>query len=310
MRRLGTTMLGLMVTLSIAACGESSEGPSTFGDGVQKPDPSVNPFSGTRNVCLPIEKLRLASGNSACAASGYGGRAKVAEVKVLVLDASAVDTGELPATGGKVDSTLLTVDVGSVLHSSTASAKVETARGTTARAAVENLSLSVLGIGISADVIDANASAECAPEGVQASGSSIIANLKIAGATIAITGAPNQSLDVGGLIRVVINEQVQTKSGIVVRALHVSALSALNVADVVVSSADARVSCTNQCTSSEGTGSGSNPGSGDPGSGGTPIGGGPSGGTDSHQGIPGGGKTGDPCDAATPCAVGYTCTGG
>src|SRR6266571_1159454 len=80
-----------------------------------------------------------------------------------------------------------------------------------------------------------------------ASGSSEVAGLVINGTAIAVSGNPNQTVDLPGL-RVVINEQSGSANGnrsdITVNALHVRAfdpLSGQTLADVVISSAPAHI---------------------------------------------------------------------
>lgn len=105
-------------------------------------------------------------------------------------------------------------------------------------------------LSIKADVIEADSMATCG----SASGTSTIANLKIGSTPINITGQPNQTLDLfpgnplGLVVKVVINEQIPDNTmghkGLTVNALHAKvALGQTNIADVVLSSADADIAC-------------------------------------------------------------------
>ena len=100
-------------------------------------------------------------------------------------------------------------------------------------ASLQNLSMTVAGIGISADSVMAEATMV---SGTAGSGISYISGLAVNGVPISISGAPNQVISIlGG--QLVINEQTVTSTGaFVVNALH---LTIPGVADVVVASATA-----------------------------------------------------------------------
>lgn len=103
-------------------------------------------------------------------------------------------------------------------------------------ASLQNLNLTVAGIGISADSLIAQASQVL---GAAGSGSSYIDNLAINGVPVAVTGAPNQTIAIPGG-QLVLNEQTISSSGsVVVNAIHVVVNG---VADVVLASATAGIS--------------------------------------------------------------------
>jgi len=102
-------------------------------------------------------------------------------------------------------------------------------------ASLGNLSMTVAGVGITADFVMAEASQVL---GAAGSGSSTLTNLVINGTPIAVTGAPNQAVWIPGG-QVILNEQTISSTGAVVNALHVVVTG---VADVVVASATAGVS--------------------------------------------------------------------
>ncbi len=102
-------------------------------------------------------------------------------------------------------------------------------------ASLGNLVMSVAGTGISADVIMSRA---LAVSGAVPTGLSNIEGLTIGGVSVSPTGAPNQTVSVLGL-SVILNEQIQSASGIVVNALHVRTLD--GATDVVVGSAKAGI---------------------------------------------------------------------
>jgi len=103
-------------------------------------------------------------------------------------------------------------------------------------ASLSNLNMTVAGIGITADLVMAQASQAL---GAAGSGSSTISNLAIGGLPINVTGAPNQTVAIpGGLVT--INEQTISATGAaVVNAVHVTVAG---VADVVIASATAGIS--------------------------------------------------------------------
>jgi hypothetical protein len=103
-------------------------------------------------------------------------------------------------------------------------------------ASLANLSLTVAGISISADSVVAEASQVL---GAAGGGTSYISNLAINGASVAVTGAPNQTIWIPGG-QVVLNEQTISSTGsAVVNAIHVTVNG---VANVVVASATAAIS--------------------------------------------------------------------
>src|SRR5216683_1100786 len=172
----------------------------------------------------------------------FSGQATVVRATVLGNPVVLSDTGPLPSSGGAQQASLLSASVPNllsvnVLHATT----VGQGDRSRSEASVADLSLTVGGNAISADFLMSSAMAVCTSNGPATSGSSELANLVINGQTITVSGAPNQtvSLPAGG--QVVINEQKSGGPGdITVNALHVSISG---VADVVISSAHADVTC-------------------------------------------------------------------
>ena len=102
-------------------------------------------------------------------------------------------------------------------------------------ASLGNLSMTVAGIGITATTIISRA---LAVSGGTPVGLSNIEGLTIGGMSVSPTGLPNEAVSVAGL-NVVLNEQVQSASGIVVNALHVT--DPLGLTDVVIGAAKAGI---------------------------------------------------------------------
>jgi hypothetical protein len=180
-------------------------------------------------------------GGSATHATSYSGRATVVKATVLGISTTLVNAGPLPPSGGAEEASLVNASVpglltAEVLHATT----VGQGNSSQSEASVAELALTVGGNSISAGFLEASATAMCTDAGATASGSSDIATLSLNGQTIAISGAPNQTVPLlNG--RVIINEQTSDGPGdITVNALHVIVDG---IADVVISSAHADIKC-------------------------------------------------------------------
>jgi len=130
--------------------------------------------------------------------------------------------GPLDASGGADHSTLLSATISKeqtlgllavdaeVVHAAT----VGQGNHSRAEASVADASLNVAGNTLQADVLSSRAEARCdGAGGASASGSSEIAGLALNGQHIVVTGEPNQTVEVPGFLKVVINEQSQSVSG-------------------------------------------------------------------------------------------------
>jgi hypothetical protein len=181
----------------------------------------------------------------AAAQTSFSGQATVIRASVLGFAPIVLsDTGPLPSSGGAQEASLLEASVqgllsASVLHAAT----VGQGDQSRSEASVANLSLTVAGNSIGADFLMSRASATCNGAKPTTAGSSEIVALVINGQSIVISTQPNQtvSLPVGS---VVINEQSSVNHGnygeMKVNALHVTVPG---VADVIVSSASADITC-------------------------------------------------------------------
>lgn len=225
------------LTMSNVTNDESSDPVSSFGD---DSPPAAEP---TPPPVAPAAEV--------CTAQTYGGRATVVGADVDLLDILPIhvrlgDSGALPAAGGYSEGELVRIAVPNLLDTGVAVAKVSGDENKSyASAELAGLTLNLLGIGIRADVIEAEATAFCG----SASGASKIANLRINDVVVKIGGQPNQAIVVGPL-SIIINEQKPVANGMAVNALHIRALG---IADVVLSSATATLECS--CTSGQQLGS-------------------------------------------------------
>jgi len=102
-------------------------------------------------------------------------------------------------------------------------------------ASLGNLSMTVAGIGIAATTVISRA---LAVSGGVPVGLSNIEGLTIGGVSVSPTGLPNQAVSIAGL-NVILNEQIQSASGIVVNALHVT--DPVGLTDVVIGAAKAGI---------------------------------------------------------------------
>lgn len=183
------------------------------------------------------------------ATTTYSGDAFGASVNVLFLHTTLSDTGPLPSSGGSVSNQLASVNIpplvklGLLTESATGGSNMASAQSS-----VADVSVNAAGINITASVLTANAAAQsCGSVNPSVSGASIIAGLRVNGLPVTVTGAPNQTIPliVGSLI---INEQIGSvtstscggSANMLVNALH---LKVAGIADLVISSAQAGVSC-------------------------------------------------------------------
>src|SRR2546426_4676655 len=141
------------------------------------------------------------------AGTTYSGRAFGASVHVGPLDAKFADTGNLPAEGGEIDATTVTV------HTDPAQAEVllsvtmgfdEKAESEAATASVTLLPGSANEI--TAAFVRAHSVATCT--GVF--GESELVDLRLGGQPIVVSSAPNQVIGVAGGFTLVINEQIDS----------------------------------------------------------------------------------------------------
>ncbi len=144
-------------------------------------------------------------------------------------------TGDLGGPGDALDASQVTGSVPSLLDGEVLNAVTMAWPDQVAsEASLAGLGLTVAGIGISADFVQARALAVL---GNPVTGSSLISNLSIDGVSIDVTGEPNQIIAIPGG-QVVLNEQTVSPTGTTVIALHAVVTG---IADVMVASATAGV---------------------------------------------------------------------
>src|SRR3989475_8683253 len=171
----------------------------------------------------------------------YSGRAFGASVHVGPLDAKFADTGNLPAEGGEIDATTVTV------HTDPAQAEVllsvtmgfdEKAESEAATASVTLLPGSANEI--TAAFVRAHSVATCT--GV--CGESELVDLRLGGQPIVVSTAPNQVIGVAGVFQPAVNREVDSPphraDAVTVKATHMKPLTG---GEVIVSSAHSDITC-------------------------------------------------------------------
>ena len=176
------------------------------------------------------------TGQAQSSTSTLTGQASVATAVVLGTVTSLVDTGTLTDPSEPLGTGL---PIGGIPGLLTAESLHAVTMGWTdqvaSEASLSNLAMSVAGTGVSADFIQSRA---LAVSDAGATGLTSIEGLTIGGVSVSPTGVPNETISLGGL-SVILNEQIQSASGIVVNALHVRTLDGST--DVVVGSAKAGI---------------------------------------------------------------------
>ena len=195
---------------------------------------------------------------TAATSTTFSGDATVLRATVLGLGPIVVgEAGPVSESGGAEESSVLSVSkdqTGGLLSAEVVhAAVVAQGNSSSAEASVASANLTVAGNALQADLLRSQAEATCNGGQASASGSSEVAGLVINGTVIAVSGNPNQTVDLPGL-RVVINEQSGSANGnrsdITVNALHVTAfdpVSGQTLADVIISSAHADIRCAGAC---------------------------------------------------------------
>ncbi|NUR63481.1 MAG: hypothetical protein HOV87_33195 [Catenulispora sp.] len=168
---------------------------------------------------------------AAVAGGAFGVSADVTLLGGLRLQVAQAPTVTLPSPGGSaspITGHAVALSVGTpaslgVLDVSTVGTPAGGSVHSTAD--VQNLAVPTLITG------DNAVRSQCTADGSGASGSSTLANLVIAGQTVAANAAPNTHITVAGVADVVVNEQTQTGTsespGITVTAVHIKLLPGL-----------------------------------------------------------------------------------
>lgn len=205
---------------------------------IQKTDFNATIFVATLglSLLLPYTMIPAFAENTT-----FSGRAIGVSIDTAILDLKLADTGELPPEGGEIDATVLKVEHQLVNVQVLLSVTMGFDKKAESEAATADVTLLPNTPNqITADLVRANSIATC--DGV--SGSSEIVNLRLAGQQINVSGQPNQTVSVPGVLTLIINEQIDSShdmtNEIIVNALH---LTLVTEEEVIVSSARSDITC-------------------------------------------------------------------
>jgi len=178
---------------------------------------------------------------NASAATSYSGQARPLSVTAFGASVSIGDTGALPMTGGSQSAALLNLNL-------LGFATVGLLQGTTSGSGDQStsqaslVSVSVPIVGLSADVVKSQSTAQCSGTTPSVSGSSDLVNVTLLGLPISAP-MPNVKIVAPGGISVILNEQTSTVNGnqgsITVNAIHVTGPGI----DIVVAGAESDITC-------------------------------------------------------------------
>jgi hypothetical protein len=175
------------------------------------------------------------------AATAFSGHARPLSVSAFGASVSVGDTGPLPSSGGSQSASLLNLNVLGL-------ATIGLLQGTTSGSGNQStsqaslVSVSVPIVGLTADVVKSQSTAQCSGTTPSVSGSSELVNVTLLGLPISAP-MPNVAIVLPGGISVILNEQISTVSGsqgsITVNAIHVTGPGI----DIVVASAESDITC-------------------------------------------------------------------
>ena len=178
---------------------------------------------------------------NADAATSYSGHARPLSVSAFGASVSIGDTGALPSSGGSQSASLTNLNVLGL-------ATIGLLQGTTSGSGDQSTSqaslvtVSVPIIGLSADVVKSQSTAQCSGTTPSVSGSSQLVNVTLLGLAISAP-TPNVAIVLPGGISVLLNEQVSTVNGnqgsMTVNAIHVTGPGI----DIVAASAESDITC-------------------------------------------------------------------
>ena len=203
---------------------------------------ALSACSDQESMAGPTMNPELSGGGGSGTQNAYSGEATVvrALVPLTGTNLTLIKAGPIASTGGAAENKLLSASVPGLLTATVLHATaVGQGQASRSEASVADVNLTVGGNTISASLLMARANASCSEGKVALSGKSHLAQLVINGKAITVSGYPNQTVNllVG---KVIINEQAKTANSITVNALHVIIPG---VADVIVSSAHADITC-------------------------------------------------------------------
>ena len=183
----------------------------------------------------------VAGATNASAATSYSGQARPLSVSAFGAGVSVGDTGPLPAAGGSQSASLLDLNVlgfvrVGLLQGSTSGS------GDQSTSSASLVTVSVPIVGLTADIVKSQTTAQCSGTTPSVSGSSQLVNVTVLGLPISAP-TPNVAITLPGGISVLLNEQTSSVNGnqgsITVNAIHITGPGI----DIVVASAESDITC-------------------------------------------------------------------
>jgi hypothetical protein len=176
------------------------------------------------------------------------GNAKPLEIDILGITGIYADTGNLPLLGGSLNSSLSSLNLftGGMPSTTVVTSGLLTGN-TSGSGSIVNSSAHLENVSIlpgtfpsltllEADLIESFAQAA----GSTRSGSVNITNLKVLGTAVSVTGSPNQSYIVPGILNLTINRQItNVDNSLTVQALYLDIVSPANIGTVILASSTA-----------------------------------------------------------------------
>jgi hypothetical protein len=187
--------------------------------------------------------LALAAASPAWADGTVSGSAFAVSVNANVaginVTAGPTPTVTLPATGGNLSQSVVSICAGTACSVLSAGILNAATQGSTTGAPTSASSASAATVNVLAGVLTADAiSSKCTADSSGTTGSASLANARLSGLAIAANPGPNTTLTVAGLATVVLNEQTTSSSGgtnaITVNAVHVKLNLGLATGDIII----------------------------------------------------------------------------
>ena len=198
-------------------------------------------FSRLILVSAVVVVAAIAGATNASAATSYSGQARPLSVSAFGAGVSIGDTGPLPSSGGSQSASLADLNVLGFV-------RVGLLQGTTSGTGDQSasqaslVSVSVPLVGLTADVVKSQTTAQCSGTTPSVSGSSQLVNVTLLGLPISAP-TPNVAITLPGGISVLLNEQRSSVSGnqgsITVNAIHITGPGI----DIVIASAESDITC-------------------------------------------------------------------
>jgi hypothetical protein len=183
----------------------------------------------------------MAGATNASAATSYSGHARPLSVSAFGAGIGVGDAGALPSSGGSQSASLTNLNVLGL-------ATVGLLQGTTSGSGDQSASsaslasVSVSIVGLTADLVKSQATAQCSGTTPSVSGSSQLVNVTLLGLPVSAP-TPNVAIRLPGGISVLLNEQTSSVNGnqgsMTVNAIHVAGPGI----DIVVASAESDITC-------------------------------------------------------------------